>query len=321
MHVLRGLSRRADARRGMGLSPSGCRLDNPRDDPDGHPGHPRRPLIVLGRHAGPGASFVLVHVLLRAAPPGAAHRAEGAVAPRPRARRPADAAGLRVHRPQRARRRGGDGGRPTSRGGPRPRRRPRHLPRGQRLDADAPPAGGRAPEDAGPAPSGRRRGGDAPRAPAPPGGTFAALQGAPDADIAVFMHTGPRRAAGRGLVWRALPLRRELAHGVVERAASGRDDLEALLCGSHPVGAQHRRLDRRAGDARRDRKHHGVHRLQCRGLRWRRARVGRSAHAESDANVHRDHEPEDREPESATEPATMPAARRPPRRRSARPRT
>ncbi len=43
-----------------------------------------------------------------------------------------------------------------------------------------------------------------------PAGTFAALQAAPAAELAVFMHTGHDELLDVSSVWRALPLRREL---------------------------------------------------------------------------------------------------------------
>jgi 1-acyl-sn-glycerol-3-phosphate acyltransferase len=43
-----------------------------------------------------------------------------------------------------------------------------------------------------------------------PAGTFAALQAAPAAELAVFMHTGHDELLDAASIWRALPLRREL---------------------------------------------------------------------------------------------------------------
>jgi hypothetical protein len=43
-----------------------------------------------------------------------------------------------------------------------------------------------------------------------PAGTFAALQAAPGADLAVFMHTGHDDLFDAASIWRALPLQREL---------------------------------------------------------------------------------------------------------------
>ncbi len=186
------------------------RLDSPRDDDDGHPGTPARPVIVLGRHAGPGASFVLVHVLLRArhriprivlkktlridpaldvlltrlgcafignAGPGG-EVATGAV------RRLASGLGPRdalVLFPE------GSDWTPTRHRMAVARLRLRGL-RKQAAAAEAMPN----------------------VLPPRPAGTLAALDGAPGADIAVFMHTGHDDILDAGSVWRALPLRREL---------------------------------------------------------------------------------------------------------------
>jgi hypothetical protein len=43
-----------------------------------------------------------------------------------------------------------------------------------------------------------------------PAGTFAALQAAPGAELAVFMHTGHDELVDAGSIWRSLPLQREL---------------------------------------------------------------------------------------------------------------
>jgi hypothetical protein len=43
-----------------------------------------------------------------------------------------------------------------------------------------------------------------------PAGTFAALQAAPAAELAVFIHTGHDELLDAASIWRALPLRREL---------------------------------------------------------------------------------------------------------------
>jgi 1-acyl-sn-glycerol-3-phosphate acyltransferase len=186
------------------------RLDSPRGDDDGHPGSPARPLIVLGRHAGPGASFVLVHVLLRA-----------------RARVP------RIVLKEQLRldpaldvlltrlgcafiRRGGPGGEAATEAV-------------RRLAADLGPHDALVlfPEGSDWTPTrhrlavkrlrlrGLRRQAAAAEAmphvlPPRPGGTFAALQGAPTAELAVFMHTGHDELLDAESVWQALPLRRDL---------------------------------------------------------------------------------------------------------------
>ena len=177
------------------------RLESPRGESLDH----RRALIVLGRHAGPGASFVLVQVLLehysriprivlkqrlRLDPAldvlltriGCAFLGKGdstrAVADLAATLKAGDA--LLIY-PE------GSDWTPT-----------RHRLAVTRL---------------------RRRGlrARAARAaarphvlPPRPGGTFAALTAAPDAQVAVFMHTGHDDLLEAGALWRALPLRREL---------------------------------------------------------------------------------------------------------------
>ncbi len=177
------------------------RLDSPRGeglDSD-------RSLIVLGRHAGPGASFVLVHVLierfgrlprivlkrrLRLDPAldvlltrigcaflggGDSTRAVADLAADLKAR---DA--LLIY-PE------GSDWTPT-----RHRLAVRRLRlRGLRARADAAAARPNV-------------------LPPRPGGTFAALTAAPTAQVAVFMHTGHDELLEAGALWRALPLRREL---------------------------------------------------------------------------------------------------------------
>lgn len=164
-----------------------------------------RPLIVLGRHAGPGASFVLVHVLLhrygrvprivlkqrlRLDPaldvlltrlgaaflgPGDSAAAVGELASRLKAR---DA--LLIY-PE-----GGDWT-------PTRHRMAVHRLRLRGLRARAAAAAAR------------------PHVlPPRPGGTYAALTAAPAAQIAVFMHTGHDDLLEAGALWRALPLRRDL---------------------------------------------------------------------------------------------------------------
>ncbi|HUR76177.1 MAG TPA: hypothetical protein VMZ00_17970 [Sporichthya sp.] len=177
------------------------RLESPR----GATLDPERPLLVLGRHAGPGASFVLVHVLiqrfgrvprivlkrrLRLDPaldvlltrigcaflggPGST----GAVAQLAAQLRGRDA--LLIY-PE------GSDWTPT-----RHRLAVTKLRlRGLRARASAAAARPHV-------------------LPPRSGGTFAALTGAPQAQLAVFMHTGHDDLLEAGALWRALPLRREL---------------------------------------------------------------------------------------------------------------
>jgi 1-acyl-sn-glycerol-3-phosphate acyltransferase len=181
-------------------------LENPR----GETIDQNRPLIVLGRHAGPGASFVLVHVLLRARErvPRIVLKAQLRLDPaldvlltrlgcvfigqaRNAAATPADAvAELASHLgpgdalvlfPE------GSDWTPT-----RHRRAVRRLHRkGLRAQALA---AARMPNVLPPRPA----------------GTFAALQAAADSQLAVFMHTGHDELLDAASVWRALPLQREL---------------------------------------------------------------------------------------------------------------
>lgn len=175
------------------------------DTPHGETLDQDRSLIVLGRHAGPGASFVLVHVLveryrriprivlkerLRLDPaldvlltrigcaflgPGDSTRAVADLAAGLKAR---DA--LLIY-PE------GSDWTPT-----RHRRAVTRLRRrGLKARADAAAARPHV-------------------LPPRPGGTFAALTAAPQAQVAVFMHTGHDELLELGALWRALPLRREL---------------------------------------------------------------------------------------------------------------
>lgn len=178
------------------------RLDSPR----GETLDDDRPLLVLGRHAGPGASFVLVHVLLRryARIPrivlkrrlrldpaldvlltriGCAFIGDGSDATAAIARlaeqlRPRDA--LLIF-PE------GSDWTPT-----RHRLAVAKLRlRGLRTRANTAAARPNV-------------------LPPRPGGTLAALHAAPDAQLAVFMHTGYDDLLDAGTLWAALPLCREL---------------------------------------------------------------------------------------------------------------
>ena len=189
------------------------KLDNPRGEAAGA----GPPLIVLSRHAGPGASFVLIHVLLQARQrlPRVVLKAQLRLDPaldvlltrigcafigRHGAGPAAAVAGLAADL------------------GPRdamlifPEGRDwtpaRQLLAVRRL---------------------RRRGLDTAAAaaaempnvlPPRPAGTFAALRAAPGAGLAVFMHTGHDDLLGAASVWRPSPAGRA-AHGLVERAAAG----------------------------------------------------------------------------------------------------
>lgn len=168
-----------------------------------------RPVIVLGRHAGPGASLVLIHVLLRErrrvpkivlkerlrldpaldvlltrigcafiGAGGAAGAAVTAVAELASQLTPRDALVLFPE---------GSDWTPT-----RHWLAVRRLRRkGMNAQADA---AARMPNVLPPRPA----------------GTFAALQAAPAAELAVFMHTGHDELLDAASIWRALPLRREL---------------------------------------------------------------------------------------------------------------
>ncbi len=177
------------------------RLEAPRGQTLDHD----RPLIVLGRHAGPGASFVLVHVLieeygriprivlkerLRLDPAldvlltriGCAFLGAGdstqAVANL--------AAGLETRDALLIYPEGSDWT-PTRHELAVAKLRLRGLRARARAAAARPHV-----------------------LPPRPGGTFAALQAAPAAQLAVFMHTGHDELLAAGALWRALPLRREL---------------------------------------------------------------------------------------------------------------
>jgi 1-acyl-sn-glycerol-3-phosphate acyltransferase len=182
------------------------RLDNPR----GAAGGSGRPLIALSRHAGPGASFVLIHVLLRERQrvPRIVLKAQlrldpaldllltrigcafigagGARATDPTAAVARLAADLRpgdamVIFPE------GMDWTPT-----RHRLAVRRLRRkGLRAEAAAAAAMPNV-------------------LPPRPGGTFAALQAAPGCELAVFMHTGHDQLLNAASIWRALPLQRDL---------------------------------------------------------------------------------------------------------------
>ena len=169
-----------------------------------------RPLIALARHAGPGASFVLIHVLLRerqrvprivlkaqlrldpaldmlltrigcafiGARADEADDSITAVAGLAADLRPGDAM---VIFPE------GRDWTPA-----RHRLAVRRLRRkGRRAEAAAAAAMPNV-------------------LPPRPAGTFAALQAAPGADLAVFMHTGHDQLLDAASLWRALPLQREL---------------------------------------------------------------------------------------------------------------
>lgn len=185
-------------------------LDSPRGDDDGHPGVDRSPLIVLGRHAGPGASFVLVHVLLRKR-----GRVPRIVLKEQLRLDPAlDVLLTRLGCAFIGR--GGPGGEVAT-----------AAVRGLASDLGPDDALVIFPEGSDWTPTrhrlavarlhrrGLRRQAAAAQAmpnvlPPRPGGTFAALQGAPAAKVAVFMHTGHDDLLDAGSVWRALPLGREL---------------------------------------------------------------------------------------------------------------
>jgi 1-acyl-sn-glycerol-3-phosphate acyltransferase len=188
------------------VMPLRLKLESPR----GEVVEPDRPLIVLGRHAGPGASLVLVHVLLqirervpkivlkeqlRLDPSfdvlltrigcvfigrsgSAAAAAAAAVATLASHLDPDDALVLFPE---------GSDWTPT-----RHRLAVRRLRRkGLTAQADA---AARMPYVLPPR----------------PGGAFAALRAAPTAQVAVFMHSGHDDLLDAASVWRALPLQREL---------------------------------------------------------------------------------------------------------------
>lgn len=176
------------------------------ESPHGEDVAPGRPLIVLGRHAGPGASLVLVHVLLRirervprivlktqlrldpaldvlltrigCAFVGRAGTSTAAIAALASRLNPHDALVLFPE---------GSDWTPT-----RHRLAVRRLRR-KGLSAQA-AAAARRPNVLPPRPA----------------GTFAALQAAPAAQVAVFMHSGHDQLLDAASVWRALPLQEEL---------------------------------------------------------------------------------------------------------------
>ena len=177
------------------------RLDSPRGETLDH----HRPLIVLGRHAGPGASFVLVHVLLERY-----KRIPRIVLKRQLRLDPAlDVLLTRIGCAFLGR---GDTTQAVAELAARLKERDALLiyPEG----SDWTPTRHRL------AVTRLRRRGLGTRAdsaatrpnvlPPRPGGTFAALAAAPDAQLAVFMHTGHDELLEAGALWRALPLRREL---------------------------------------------------------------------------------------------------------------
>jgi hypothetical protein len=179
------------------------------ESPRGEVIEPDRPLIVLGRHAGPGASLVLVHVLLRIRErvpkivlkarlrldpafdvlltrigcvfigrAGASAAAPTAVAALASHLDPDDALVLFPE---------GSDWTPT-----RHRMAVRRLRR-KGLTAQA-NAAARMPHVLPPRPA----------------GAFAALEAAPQAQLAVFMHSGHDDLLDATSIWRALPLQREL---------------------------------------------------------------------------------------------------------------
>ncbi len=179
------------------------------ESPRGETIAPDRPVIVLGRHAGPGASLVLIRVLLRdrgrvpkvvlkekirldpaldmlltrigCAFIGAGGDAGVAVAA------VAELASQLTYRDALVLFPEGSDWTPTRHG--RAVRRLRRKGMNEQADAAA-----RMPNVLPPRPA----------------GTFAALQAAPTAELAVFMHTGHDELLDAASTWRALPLRREL---------------------------------------------------------------------------------------------------------------
>jgi 1-acyl-sn-glycerol-3-phosphate acyltransferase len=176
------------------------------ESPRGEDVAPDRPLIVLGRHAGPGASFALVYVLLQmrervprivlkaqlrldpvfdvlltrigCAFIGRAGTSTAAIATLASRLNPHDALVLFPE---------GSDWTPA-----RHRLAVRRLRR-KGLSAQA-AAAARMPNVLPPRPA----------------GTFAALQAAPAAQVAVFMHSGHDELLDVASIWRALPLSREL---------------------------------------------------------------------------------------------------------------
>jgi 1-acyl-sn-glycerol-3-phosphate acyltransferase len=179
-------------------------------DPRGNTIGRGRPLIVLGRHAGPGASFVLIHVLLRERQRvprivlkaqlrldpaldllltriGCAFISRGGTGPAaPTAAIAGLAADLRPTDAMLIFPEGGDWTPARQRLAVRKLRR-----KGLRAQATAAAAMRNV-------------------LPPEPAGTFAALQAAPRAELAVFMHTGHDHLLDAASVWKALPLQREL---------------------------------------------------------------------------------------------------------------
>jgi 1-acyl-sn-glycerol-3-phosphate acyltransferase len=182
------------------------RLENPRRATAGS----GEPVIALSRHAGPGASFALIHVLLRERQrvPRIVLKAQLRLDP---------ALDLVLTRIGCAFIRAGSTGAP----GP--------ATAIARLAADLRPGDAMLifPEGMDWTPTRhrlavrrlRRKGLPAEAAaaaampnvlPPHPGGTFAALQAAPGSELAVFVHTGHDQMVNAASIWRALPLQREL---------------------------------------------------------------------------------------------------------------
>lgn len=182
------------------------KLENPR----GAQSSPSRPLIVLGRHAGPGASFVLIHVLLRE------HDRVPRVVLKSQLRLDPALDILLTRIGCAFIDRGGTGpASPTAAvaelaAGLRPRDAMVIFPEGR----DWTPARHRL------AVRRLHRKGLSTQAtaaaampnvlPPRPAGTFAALQAAPGSQLAVFMHTGHDELLDATSIWQALPLQREL---------------------------------------------------------------------------------------------------------------
>ena len=216
------------------------RLVSPRGESLDHD----RPLVVLGRHAGPGASFVLVHVLLRhfgRVPRIVLKRrlrldpaldvlltrigcaflgGSGATETVTRLAAQLQGRDALLIYPE------GSDWTPT-----RHRMAVRRLRlRGLRARANAAAARPHV-------------------LPPHPGGTFAALTAAPQAQLAVFMHTGHDELLEAGALWHALPLRRELLMvwwneerpEVTDEAGCGRwldevwDDIHAWVSEQQPI--------------------------------------------------------------------------------------
>ena len=181
-------------------------LENPRGDTAGS----GRPLIVLSRHAGPGASFALIHVLLRQRQrvPRVVLKAQlrldptldllltrigcafigpgGAGATDPTTAVARLATDLRPDDAMLIFPEGMDW---------TPNRHHLAVRRLRRKGLPAEAAAAAAMPNV---------------LPPHPGGTFAALQAAPGSELAVFMHTGHDQLLNAASIWRALPLQREL---------------------------------------------------------------------------------------------------------------